>query len=105
MKRRFMDRIGRAVKDHVSKADKQLAAHAVAFPRKNMLRLVVLANEDHEVYDPEVMAYLTQRLLLRRHNGALLYPHIDAVIFLANATLLPSINKSLFRLCPSKDTL
>jgi len=83
VKRRFMDRIGRAVKDHVSKADKQLAAHWVAFPRKNMLRLVVLANEDHEVYDPEVMAYLTQRLLLRRHNGVLLYPHIDAVIFLS----------------------
>lgn len=82
VKRRFVDRIGRAVKDHVSKADKQLAAHEAAFPRKNMLRVMVLANEDHAIYDPAMVAYLTQRHLLRQENGSLLYPHIDAVIFI-----------------------
>jgi hypothetical protein len=82
VKHRFMDRIGRAIKDHVSKADKQLAAHEAAFPRKNMVKVVVLANEDHEIYDPAMVAYLTQRVLLRQENGSLLYPHIDAVIFI-----------------------
>jgi hypothetical protein len=82
VKLRFMDRIGRAIKDHVSKADKQLAAHEAAFPRKNMVKVVVLANEDHEIYDPAMVAYLTQRVLLRQENGSLLYPHIDAVIFI-----------------------
>jgi hypothetical protein len=66
LRRRFMDRIGRAIKDHVSKANKQLAAHEAAFPRKNTVKVMVLANEDHEVYDPGMVAYLTQRLLLRR---------------------------------------
>lgn len=81
-KRRFVDRIGRAIEDHVSKADKQLAAHEMTFPRKNMLKVMVLANEDHAIYDPGMVAYLTQRHLLRRKNGSLLYPHIDVVIFI-----------------------
>lgn len=55
VKRRFVDRIGRAIKDHVSKADKQLAAHEAALPRKNMLKVMVLANEDHEIYDPAMV--------------------------------------------------
>lgn len=82
VKRRFVDRIGRAVKDHVSKADKQLAAHEATFPRKNMLKLMVLANEDHEIYDPAMVGHLTQRILLRQENGCLRYQHIDAVIFI-----------------------
>jgi hypothetical protein len=82
VKRRFMDRIGRAIKDHVSKANKQLAAHEATFPRKNMLKVMVLANEDHEIYDPAMVSYLTQKHLLRRENGSLHYPHIDAVIFI-----------------------
>lgn len=81
VKRRFADRIGRAIKDHVSKADKQLAAHEAAFPRKNLLKLMVLANEDHEIYDPAMVGYLVQRLLLRQEGGSFRYPHIDAVIF------------------------
>jgi hypothetical protein len=83
VKRRFVDRIGRAVKDHVSKADKQLAAHEATFPRKNMLKVMVLANEDHEIYDPAMVGYLVQKILLRQENGAHLYPHIDAVIFIS----------------------
>jgi hypothetical protein len=82
VKRLFMDRIGRAIKDHVSKADKQLAAHEATFPRKNMLKVMVLANEDHAIYDPGMVAYLIQRLLLRKENGSFVYPHIDAVIFI-----------------------
>jgi hypothetical protein len=90
VKRRFVDRIGRAIKDHLSKADKQLAAHEAGFPRKNVVKLMVLANEDHEIYDPDMVAYLTQRILLRRENGSPSYPHIDAVIFVTerHATVL-----------------
>ena len=82
VKHRFLERIGRAIKDHVSKADKQLAAHEAAFPRKNMLKVMVLANEDHAIYDPAMVAHLTRGFLLRREDGRLIYPHIDAVIFI-----------------------
>lgn len=82
VKQRFVDRIGRAVKDHMSKADKQLAAHEATFPRKNTLKIMILANEDHEIYDPAMVSHLTQKILLRREYGSLFYPHIDAVIFI-----------------------
>jgi hypothetical protein len=83
VKRRFVNRIGRAVKDHVRKANKQLAAHEATFPRKNMVKVMVLANEDHEIYDPQMVAYLVHNFLLRQENGVPLYPHIDAVIFIS----------------------
>ncbi|MCI0722471.1 MAG: hypothetical protein L0338_26405 [Acidobacteria bacterium] len=90
VRRRLVDRVGRAIRKHMRKANKQLAAHEDAFPRKNMVKLMVLANEDHEIYDPEMVAHLTHHLLMRQENGAPLYPHVDAVIFLSerHATLL-----------------
>jgi hypothetical protein len=81
--RQLVDRVGRAIKRHIRKANKQLAAHEKAFPRKNTVRIMVLVNEDHETYDPETVAYIAHHLLSRREHGALLYPHIDAVIFLS----------------------
>lgn len=36
VKRQLIDRVGRAIKSHMRKANKQLAAHAAAFPRQNM---------------------------------------------------------------------
>lgn len=82
-RRRMAERIGRAIKNHIHKANKQLAAHQAAFPRKNMVKAVVLVNEDHEVYDPKMVEYTVQHLLRRVENGTPLYPHIDAVIYLS----------------------
>jgi hypothetical protein len=81
IKRSLIDRLGRAIKNHMRKANKQLGAHEAAFPRKNMVKLMVLANEDHEIYDPEMVAYIVQHLLLRRENNVPFYPNIDAVIY------------------------
>jgi hypothetical protein len=82
VKRRFVDRIGRAIKNHISKANKQLAAHTKVFPRRNSVKIVVLANEDHELYSPEMVGHIIRHLLQREEQGAPLYPNIDAVIFL-----------------------
>lgn len=81
VKRRIVDRIGRAIKSHMRKANKQLAAHEEAFKRKNLVKVMVLVNEDHEVYDPELVTHVVGHLLSRRENDAPLYPHIEAVIF------------------------
>ncbi|MGB4057258.1 MAG: hypothetical protein WBK77_04160 [Alphaproteobacteria bacterium] len=83
VKRRFVERLGRAIKNHIHKANKQLKTHKEDFPRKNMVKVVVLVNEDHEIYDPKMVAYIVQHLLLRQEKGAPLYPHIDAVIFIS----------------------
>lgn len=81
VERKVFDRIGRAIKNHIHKANKQLEAHSASNPRKNTVRVVFLINEDHEIYDPKNVAFIVQKLLLREEKGELLYPNIDAVIF------------------------
>lgn len=81
VERKVFDRIGRAIKNHIHKANKQLAAHMASYPRQNVVRVVFLINEDHEIYDPKTVAFVVQKLLLRQEKGVLLYPNIDAVIF------------------------
>lgn len=83
VKRRVAERIGRAIVNHLKKANDQLAAHATAFPRANLVRLVVLINEDHEVYDPAMAVYVIQRVLTRLDGERLKYESIDAVMFLS----------------------
>ncbi len=83
VKRKFAERIGTAIVRHLKKANKQLAAHTAAFPRANLVRLVVVINEDHEVYDPAMFACLTQHELARLENGQPKYEDIDAVLYLS----------------------
>lgn len=91
VRRQIVDRIGRAIKSHLRKANKQLAAHALDFPRKNLVKVIVIANEDHEIYDPEMVAYIIKHLLRRHDNGVPLYAHVDAVVFFSerHATTKP----------------
>jgi hypothetical protein len=76
------ERIGRAIVNHLKKANKQLAAHVQDFPRNRVIRLVVLLNEDHEIYDPATVTYLMQKELGRRDGDQPRYECIDAVMFL-----------------------
>lgn len=81
VERKVLDRMGRAIKNHIHKANKQLEAHSASNSRKNIVRVVFIINEDHEIYDPKTVAFIVQRLLLREEKGELLYPFIDAVVF------------------------
>lgn len=82
VRRKISDRIGRAIVSHLRKANKQLAAHSSEFSRTSQVRLVVLINEDHEVYDPPTTVNILQKALSRFENGKPLYEHIDAVLYL-----------------------
>lgn len=79
--RKFIDRMGRAIVNHLKKANKQLGAHAEAFPRKNQVRIMLLINEDHEIFEPAAVAYILQHALKRKKGNEPLYPNVDAVIF------------------------
>jgi len=81
VERQLLERIGRPIEKQLSKADKQLAAHQIAFPRTNVVRIVILINEDHEIYDPKVVAHLVQRLLLQEKTDGRRFNNIDGVIF------------------------
>ena len=83
VRRKLSDRIGRAIVSHLSKADKQLAAHAERFPRKNLVRLVVLVNEDHELYEPNLVGFIVHRALAKLNDGGEpAYGNIDAVVYM-----------------------
>lgn len=81
VKRRVFDRIARAVREHLRKANKQLAAHSTAFPRKNCVRLVIVVNDDHEIYEPEVVARIVDQELRRTDGGRTALHNIDSVVY------------------------
>lgn len=80
---KMAERIGRAIQNHLKKADKQLAAHASNHPRPNLVRLVFLLDEDHEEYTPDMAAFTINQFFLRRDDKSEpRYKHIDATIYL-----------------------
>ena len=82
VRQRTGERIGRAIVNHLKKANKQLNAHVQDFPRNRAVRLVVLLNEDHEVYDPATITYLMQKELSRMDGEEPRYESIDAVMYI-----------------------
>ena len=82
IKRKLADRVGRAIVSHLRKANKQLAAHAADYPRSRQVRLVVLINEDHEIYDPAITVFVIQKALARFEGDVPMYESIDAVLYL-----------------------
>lgn len=82
VQRKVLDRIGRGIMNHLKKANRQLEAHAKAFPRPSMVRLLILVNEDHEIYDPHTVAYILWHAVRRKEGDRALYEHVDGVLFL-----------------------
>lgn len=75
------ERIGRSIVNHLKKADDQLAAHLKSFPRKNVVRMVLVINEDREIYDPQTACRTIARLLWRIEGENPRYRNIDCVLF------------------------
>ncbi|MBX3562612.1 MAG: hypothetical protein KF780_12475 [Sphingomonas sp.] len=82
VQRRVLDRIGRGIINHLKKANRQLEAHRRGFPRRNMVRLLLLVNEDHEIYDPHTVSYILWHAVRRRDGDRALYEHVDGIMFL-----------------------
>lgn len=82
LRRRVLDRIGRALINHLKKANRQLGAHYANFPRRNMVGALLIVNEDHELYDPHTVTHVLQHALRRMENGKRLYEHIDLVLYM-----------------------
>lgn len=81
IKQRILNRLGRAIVTHLKKANKQLVAHASRFPRKNLVRAVILINEDHDVYSPEVVAHIVGHALRKLEAGKLMLGDVDGVLY------------------------
>ena len=85
---KIYDRIGRTIKSHLKKASKQLAAYTADTvdtadnPRTNQVRVVVLINEDWEVYHPNLVSRIIQEALARQEEEDPKYKSIDAVLYM-----------------------
>jgi len=80
--RRVTERLGRAIINHLKKANGQFEAHRTTLPRRNMMRLVLFVNEDHEEYDPHTVSYILWHAVRRKEDGRPLYENIDGVLYL-----------------------
>lgn len=94
--KKTLERIGRSIVTHLKKANDQLAAHAFRFPRKNLVRIMLLVNEDHEIYDPHTVSYIIWHELRRARNGAPRYGNIDGVIYMSERHATQHENRVAF---------
>jgi hypothetical protein len=80
--KRVLERIGRGITRPLQKANRQLEAHQTNFPRPNLVKLLVLVNEDHQAYDPHTVSYLLWHAV-RREDAAdqPRFAHVDAIIY------------------------
>lgn len=90
------DRAGRAIKNHLSKAHKQLEAHQRRTQKTNLLKLVILINEDNELYHPDLIRHVTLKELNRKSKGELSRKHIDAVLYLTERHATISEGKMVY---------
>jgi hypothetical protein len=80
--KKVMERIGRGITRPLQKANRQLQAHARDHPRKNLVKILVLVNEDHEGYDPQTVAYiLWHAVRWEEPDGSPRFAHVDAIIY------------------------
>lgn len=82
VKGKIYERIGRTIKSHLKTASKQLAAYAEDNPRTSQVRVVVLINEDWEVYHPNLVSLIIQEALARQEEDDPKYKSIDAVLYM-----------------------
>ena len=82
VRRDIIGRIGRGVINPLKKANRQLEAHAKNLPRPRLVRVLILINEDQEIYDPHTVSYVLWHAVRREQDGKPQYEHIDAIIYL-----------------------
>lgn len=99
LRRTAIDRVGRTIVTHMKKANDQLRQHALDFPRRTRLSLLVLVNEDHPEYDPQTVAWVAQREMSREVDGSPRYANIDAVLYLTERHGQSVAGKTAFPIC------
>jgi hypothetical protein len=82
IRRKLVDRLGRSIVRHLHKADHQLKSET-ARVGGDPVRLLLLVNEDHADYDPQIVAYVIMRELQKLVAASVEAVGIDGVIYLS----------------------
>ena len=96
VKLRLLNRSGRAIVNHLKSANKQLAAHTSTFPRRNVVRVVILINEDHDIYTPHLVGHILWHAVRKHENGKLMLGNIDAVVYFTERHATKIVDKIAF---------
>lgn len=92
--KKVLERIGRGITRPLQKANRQLEAHERDHPRKNLVKILVLVNEDHEAYDPHTVSYILWKAVRwEQSDGSPRFAHVDAIIYFTerHATVVQSL--------------
>ena len=80
--KKVLERIGRGIPRPLQKANRHLEAHERDHPRKNLVKILVLVNEDHGPYDPHTVSYiLWDAVRWVQSDGSPRFAHVDAIIY------------------------
>ena len=94
--RAVAERVSRGVLGPLRKANKQLEAHANNFPRRSQVRMLVLVNEDHEIYDPHTVSFILWHAVRRLQEDQPLYPHVDAILYITERHAMMADGRVVF---------
>lgn len=92
--KQVLERVGRGINRPLQKANRQLEAYANDHPRKSLVKILMLVNEDHEAYDPHTVSYVLWHAVRRRDNdGSPRFAHVDAIIYFTerHATIVENL--------------
>lgn len=79
--KQVLERVGRGILNPLKKANRQLKAHAKAFPRSSQVRVLILVNEDREIYDPETVAYVLWHAVRSKRGGKPSFSGLDGIVY------------------------
>lgn len=82
IQRRVIERVGRGIINHLKKANRQLEAFTKISNAKNLVRMLLLVNEDHEAYDPHMVSYILWHAVRQMKDGAPRYEHVDLIVYI-----------------------
>jgi hypothetical protein len=82
IRRRVIERLGRGIINHLKKANRQLEAFTKTSKAKNLVRMLLLVNEDHEAYDPHMVSYILWHAVRQMKDGVPRYEHVDLIVYM-----------------------
>ncbi|WP_454884906.1 hypothetical protein [Sphingomonas oryzagri] len=82
VQRRVLERLGRGIINHLKKANRQLEAHSKTSSTKNLARMLLLVNENHEAYDPHTVSYILWHAIRQMKDATLRYEHVDLIVYI-----------------------
>lgn len=82
IQQRVIERLGRGLINQLKKANRQLHAFSKTSKAKNLVRMLLIVNEDHEAYDPHMVSYVLWHAVRQIKGELPRYEHVDLIVYM-----------------------